>query len=273
MINEGISITFMQITLDYTKTVAQNAAVYFDKAKKAKKKLEGVALAISTSEQKLKQLQENELKVASAPRVKRQKEWFERFHWFVTSSGFLAIGGRDASTNEIIIKKHMEPTDIVFHTEMAGSPFFLLKGKVGPEGKKPTQQDIEQVAQVTAVYAKGWSKGFSSVAVFYVKPEQVSKEANAGEFMAKGSFMIRGERTYLHPLMELYMGKNDKGVCVVGTKDNVTAQSTVAPVRIIQGGGKPSDVAKKIAGLLDLHELDEIIRMLPSSSVALVKGN
>ncbi len=261
----------MKITLDYTKTVAQNAALYFDRAKKAKKKLEGVHQAIADSSHKLAQLQAQALKVQSAPKVKRQKEWFEKFHWLYTSSGLLAIGGRDATTNEVIVKKHMEPTDIVFHTEMAGSPFFLLKCGDKSGDKKPTQQDIEQVGAMTAVYAKGWQKGFSSVAVFYVKPEQVSKEANSGEFMGKGSFMIRGERLYLHPEMELYIGKNAKGACIAGTKESVTSQSIKPAIRISQGASKATDVAKKIAGLLEIHDVDEIVKMLPAGGVAMHK--
>jgi len=261
----------MKLTLDYTKTVAQNAALYFDRAKKAKKKLEGVHQAIADSSQKLEQLQAQALKVQSSPKIKRQKEWFEKFHWLYTSSGLLAIGGRDATSNEVIVKKHMEPTDIVFHTEMAGSPFFLLKCGDKSGDKKPTAQDIAQVGAMTAVYAKGWQKGFSSVAVFYVKPEQVSKEANSGEFMGKGSFMIRGERQYLHPEMELYLGKNSKGACICGTKESIATQTIKPAIRITQGASKATDIAKKIAPLLELHDIDEIVKMLPAGGVSMHK--
>ena len=39
---------------------------------------------------------------------KKSREWFEKFHWFYTSEGFLCIGGRDSTSNEIIIKKHTD---------------------------------------------------------------------------------------------------------------------------------------------------------------------
>ena len=133
---------------------------------------------------------------------------------------------------------------------------------------------MADVAQLTAVYAKGWKSGFSSTAVFWVKPDQVSKEANTGEFIGKGSFMVRGERNYLHPAMELYVGKSKKGVCIVGSKDAVLSQleSSSSPIiRVIQGGGKPSDVAKKIASALGLSDIDEIVRNLPASDVAIAK--
>ncbi len=260
------------ITLDYTKTVAQNAALYFERAKKAKKKLEGVQTAIALSKAKLAELATRHEKAVveheqKAKVVARKKQWYEKFHWTFTPSGILSIGGRDAATNEIIIKKHMEDTDLVFHTEMAGSPFFLLKcGEV-----KPTDADIEQVAQLTAIYAKGWQKGFSSSAVFYVNPSQVSKEANSGEFLVKGSFMIRGTKTYLHPTLEVYIGRDKDGRCVAGTKSYISSISSIV-VRIVQGNQKPSAVAKQISAILSISDLDEIIRMLPASNIAIKKN-
>ena len=38
----------------------------------------------------------------------RKQEWYEKFHWFFSSEDFLCIGGKDATSNEIIIKKHTE---------------------------------------------------------------------------------------------------------------------------------------------------------------------
>jgi predicted ribosome quality control (RQC) complex YloA/Tae2 family protein len=55
------------------------------------------------------------------------KEWFERYRWFITSNGLLVIGGRDSSSNSAIIRKHMTDQDLVFHAEIHGSPFFLIK--------------------------------------------------------------------------------------------------------------------------------------------------
>ena len=45
----------MQISLNFTKTVHENAATYFEKAKKAKKKFEGAKKALVISTQKLEE--------------------------------------------------------------------------------------------------------------------------------------------------------------------------------------------------------------------------
>lgn len=251
----------MKITLDYTISLQENASNYFQKAKIAKKKIEGATKAIEIAKKKIEK--EEKLQEIAKKKIVRQKQWFEKFRWFYTTNGFLAIGGRDATTNEVVVKKYMEPTDIVFHTEMSGSPFFLLK-TTSVEGKKPQQVDIDDVAQITAVYSKAWQHGFSSVAVFSVTPEQVSKEANSGEYMSKGSFMIRGEKTFYHPPLELFMTLKEN-IIYVGTKQSLPKGS----LRLFQGQKKSSEIAKLISKKLKHDDIDEIVRMLPTGGIQL----
>ena len=107
--------------------------------------------------------------------ITRKKKWYEKFRWFVSSEGFLCIGGRDATTNDILVKKHMEKGDLVFHTQLAGSPFFIIKS----EGKKIGKKTIEEAAQATASYSRAWKHGFTVTEVYYITPEQVKKEIGA----------------------------------------------------------------------------------------------
>jgi len=81
---------------------------------------------------------ESAKKTVSFTEVKK-KNWFERYRWFYTTDGILAVGGRDSSSNSAIIRKHLEKNDKVFHAEISGSPFFLLKNniKIIPETKPP----------------------------------------------------------------------------------------------------------------------------------------
>nr|MBT4247005.1 DUF814 domain-containing protein [Candidatus Woesearchaeota archaeon] len=118
----------MEIEISLNKNVDENAGIYFNLAKKAKKKLEGANKALGDSKKELASLEKNEEKFQLEQEKKqekkqRKKEWYEKFHWFMSSEDFLCVGGKDATSNEIIVKKHMEKDDIVFHTDMAGSPF------------------------------------------------------------------------------------------------------------------------------------------------------
>ncbi len=194
-------------------------------------------------------------------RVAVKKEWYEKFRWFFTSGGFLAVGGRDATSNEMVIKKHMEIEDWVFHTSMSGSPFFLLKG--GKE--KASEEDIEEVAIATASYSRAWQNGYRTQEVFYVRPEQVSKKAEAGEYLTKGSFMVRGKKTTLNPELEVCIGiVNGK---VVGGPKSVIVEGEV--YCLVPGKTKKSDIAKKIARKLS-RNVDEVMAVLPNGTSDLV---
>ena len=45
----------------------------------------------------------------------RKKNWYERYRWFFTSDGSLAIGGRDAASNSAVVRKHLAKDDKIFH--------------------------------------------------------------------------------------------------------------------------------------------------------------
>src|SRR3989344_5309709 len=200
----------MEIELNLTQSVEENAGHYFELAKKAKKKAAGARKALEETKKKLEKLQKEESKFleeeAQKQKLKeqqqgRKREWYEKFHWFISSEGFLCIGGKDATSNEMVIKKHLEKDDLVFHTNMAGSPFFIVKN-----GQNAGKDTLDETAQATAVYSKAWKVGHTTTEVFYVKPEQVSKQPQQGEYIQKGSFMIYGKSNYLHPQLEYAIG-------------------------------------------------------------------
>lgn len=47
-------------------------------------------------------------------RVKKELTWYEKLRWFVTSDNFLVIGGRDANTNEAVVKKYLDNNVYIF---------------------------------------------------------------------------------------------------------------------------------------------------------------
>ncbi len=249
----------MKIVLDLKKTPEQNAAEYYEKAKKAKKKLQGAHKAIEATKIKLQTLitkkQSDEQQKKSV--LKKEKKWYEKFRWFTSSEGFLIVGGRDATSNEILIKKHTEPADEVFHTDMSGSPFFVIK----TEGKLPGEITLHETAVATASFSRAWKMGLSVLEVFNVKPEQVSKKTKAGEYMGKGSFMIYGKKNLMNAEIKLAIGTNN-GQVMCGPQTAIEKNCS-KHCRIIQAREKTSDTAKKIKRIIG-GELDDIIAALPS---------
>jgi predicted ribosome quality control (RQC) complex YloA/Tae2 family protein len=255
----------MRIILDTRKTVEQNAAVYFEKAKRAKKKLEGAKKALQISQEKMRSHAEVVVERKQEQRIKRKQEWYEKLRWFISSDGFLCIGGRDATTNEMVVKKHTEKGDVVFHTDMAGSPFVVVKA----EGKPVPMTTLEEAGQFCAAFSRAWKNGFSYLEVFYVAPEQLSKEPNPGEFLPKGAFVVRGAVKYLKPKVEICIGKDQQERVMVAA-DRAVLKWCGKGYLVTQGNEKTSDVAKRLAKLLDVH-VDDIVPMLPPGGVKLGK--
>lgn len=260
----------MEIEFDLNKSVDENAGTYFNKAKKAKAKLEGAKKALKDSEAKLAKLMTEEDKFVEEEQEKeakrnRKREWYEKFHWFISSEGFLCIGGRDASSNEIVVKKHTDKNDLVFHTDISGSPFFVIK-----DGQNAGEITRAEAAQATAVYSRAWKLGHGTAEVFYVNPEQVSKDAQPGEFLAKGSFMIKGKTNYLKPKLEYAIALVNNEI-IGGPVEAIKSHSKKF-VLIISGRNKKSALAKKIKAKLGGGDLDDIIKFIPSGGAEIGKG-
>lgn len=250
-----------KLTLYLNNSVEENASLYYEKAKKAKKKVRGAEEALQKSLDrlsKLKEKQEKEERAAELIAPKSKREWYEKFRWFVTSEGFLAIGGRDATTNEIVIKKYTDKEDIVFHTDMAGSPFFVVKAN----NKKIGEKTIKEAADATVTFSRAWKLGMQTTPVFYVKPEQVSKTAQSGEYLTRGAFVIRGRTNYVGNKINCAIGITKDNKIMGGPLDSIKA-NCLQYVEIEQGHEKPSQTAKKIQKRIG-GEIDDIIKAMPS---------
>mgnify|MGYP001342873002 FL=1 len=257
-----------RLVLDLKKSIEENASDYFEKAKKAKKKIKGAEEALQQSMKKLRDLEEKKKKLESeeekeAP--KRKKEWYEKFRWFKSSDGFLVIGGRDATSNEVVIKKHTGKNDLVLHTDLAGSPFFVIKNN----NKKIPESTIKEAADATCTFSKVWKLGLQTTDVFYVNPDQVSKKTKAGEYMGKGAFMIYGKTNYIENKINLAVGITKDRAIMSGPIDAIK-KNCEKYIILGQGNEKVSSIAKKINYKLGKGmDLDEIIRALPAGNFKL----
>ena len=186
-----------EVYLDLNKTVGENANVIYNKGKKAERKLKGTLPAIEKTKEKIKKLaiEKESIDLEVDFLIKRPtKKWYEKYRWFTSSDGFLVIGGREASSNEIIFKKYITSNDLVFHANFPGSPLAVIKN---PENKEIPSNSIKETADFVASYSIAWKESWGVVDVFYVTPDQVSKTPPSGEFISKGSFMISGKKNLI----------------------------------------------------------------------------
>ncbi|QQR92634.1 MAG: DUF814 domain-containing protein [Candidatus Iainarchaeum archaeon] len=266
----------MKIAIDFSKTAQQNALHYFDQAKKLKQKIKGAEEGMQKVQSKLAELakKDHSLPQKKSPQLLRKKEWFEKFHWCYTRHGLLVVGGRDAHSNEALVKKHLEDRDWYFHADIHGAPHCVLK-----EGKaRAKKEDMEDAAAFAALFASGWKKGLFSVRVYSVSNEQVSKKAPAGESLGKGAFMIYGERKWFDPSMKMGIGVQKAGEAnriMSGPYEAIRKHCSII-AEIIPGEKTKTEVAKSYLKWLQKKlphaqelTLDEITAALPNGSLAL----
>jgi predicted ribosome quality control (RQC) complex YloA/Tae2 family protein len=276
----NLCIDDLSFYLNLRNSVQSNASACYERAKKNEKKMEGAQNAIKETLKlmdELKQQREVAEEQVAKPKKKRRKTWYEKLRWFHSSEDLLVIGGKDAVTNEILIKKHTEPHDLVFHADITGAPFVVIK----TEGKTPSQQSINEAAQLAASHSRAWKAKFSTMDVYWVHPAQVSKTPPSGEYLTKGAFMIRGKKNYVRKTpLRLAVGVDIKAtppVLIGGPKEAVENKTEVY-VEIAPGDLSSRELANRIRHVLKqkaskrLQEeisnipLEEIQAFIPSGS-------
>lgn len=263
----------LALELDTTISLQKNASMYYERAKVFRKKREGVERAMAKTREKIKTEKEKEVRVEEElipekKEVRREKEeWYEKFRWFETSDGFLVIGGKDATTNEILVKKYMAPNDLFCHTQAEGAPVVIAK----TGGKDISEEGLREIAQFAASYSNLRKYGFYGGECYCVTGEQVSKTPPSGEYLKKGGFMVRGKRQYFKTALGVCIGikKNRLVVCPssASQKEQLDMFVELEP----EGELEKNELAKKIVEFFVEHakaeEREDIKRIATNEKV------
>ena len=265
-----LNIDDTTLIIDPKLTIAENAENYYEKAKKAKRKTKGALIAIENTKKQLEDIKAKKdiaMENIAVPkkRVKKNLKWYEKLRWFLSSDNVLIIGGRDANSNESIVKKYLEPNDIYLHADIHGASSTAIK----LNGAELNDTLLKESGEFAASFSSAWSLGFSTQDVYWVHPDQVSKTPESGEFLAKGSFVIRGHRNYIRGArVKLAIGIVDyEGKRIMAGPIEAVEAHCENYVVLKPGFTKKEAIAKKIIGKInedDLLTLDDIIRVLPS---------
>jgi len=268
----------MDVELDLRRTPTKAAAEYYELSKKQKKKIKGVEEALKKTVEELAKLKKEKAVIEDIKeKTKKSKEksrWYHKFRWFTSSDGLLVVGGKDATSNEILIKKHTNPADLVFHAHLQGAPFFVVKNE---NRKEIPEQTLREAAEAAASYSSGWKQGIGSVNVYYVSPDQLSKTPEPGEYLTKGAFVVRGEREWFRNTeLKLAVGFMSSGYSIVGGPESSVKEKTKYYAAIKPGGRKPNKLAQEIKGellrktnkedgrILKQTPIEEILKCIPA---------
>lgn len=221
-----------KVTIFVNESLEANAGRYSEQAKKFRAKKAGALRAMEAVAQRAEK--------AEARKVGKLKaKWYHRFRWMETSDGVLVIGGRNADQNEELVKKYMEGKDRFLHADVFGASTVIVKGAT---------EHMDEAVSFAASYSRLWSSGSASGSVIEAAPSQVSKTPESGEYVAHGSFVIRGERIIHKDVpLEVSIGLMTEPVlAVIGGVPSVIEKKTKISVRLRPGTFEGNDIAKKV---------------------------
>ena len=279
---KGISLIVVQdekIKINTKSPLQSTASVLFNEAKKQSGAISSIQSIKEKTEKKLEKFQsktESEKDLFVVTEI-RKKSWYERYRWFFTTDGYLTVGGRDAASNSAVVRKHLVKNDKIFHGDIFGSPFFILK-----DAEHAPDTSMNEIAHATVCFSRAWREGLYGVSAYWIHPDQVKKSAPSGEFLPKGSFTIEGQRNFIKSeTLRLAVGiikQDDDYVLTCGPPESIKKYSTLYAI-IEPHGSEMAETAKKIRiEFSKLEEqiaknipIDDYVRALPAGKSKIIK--
>ena len=244
----------MKLKIFYNRSVQENAAYYYQLAKETKKKIEGLIQAIAETKA---EMQKAETEEKPEVRIKKAKQWFEKFHFSYSSGGKLMIGGRNAQQNDQLVSKHMDDNDLFFHADIQGGSVVILKDGINAE-----EHELEEAAQFAASFSKSWQNANAAVDVYSVRKEQLTKNVSGG-FVPSGAFAILGERKWFKGTrLALRIGINETGLLILPNKSKTELKSQLTLLPSKKGKEKGS-LAKSLSKRFKVH-VNDLLEILPN---------
>lgn len=195
--------TKLSIEINLGLSPYANAREYYDQKKTAAEKEQKTVghsvMALKSAEKKIAEDLKKGLKQEKPVLHQlRRQSWFEKFIWFISSDGYLVLGGRDAMQNEMLYKKHLRKGDVYVHADMHGASSVVVKNNPKTPDAPIPPSTLSQAGSLSVCSSNAWDSK-AGMGAWWVNAEQVSKSAPAGEYLPSGSFMVRGTKNYLPP--------------------------------------------------------------------------
>lgn len=192
---EDADLAPVVVDVDIGLSAFANASKYHTQKKTVAKKLEktveatdrAAEAASKTGERMAKKVQEKKDITAI-----RQPLWFEKYQWFLTSQGHLAVSGHDPQQSEILVKRYLEPLDIFINGDQTGCQPFIVKNTSKGNVALPS---VEEAGIMCIARTEAWRK--QPVSAWWCQGSQVSKRGVAGDHLPVGAFAVRGQKNYM----------------------------------------------------------------------------
>ncbi|TLD18360.1 hypothetical protein E2P81_ATG12155 [Venturia nashicola] len=193
----------LTIDIDLSLTPWANASQYYEQKKtaavKEEKTLQASTKALKSAEQKITLDLKKGLKVEKdVLRPVRKAIWFEKFHYFISSDGYLVLGGKDAQQNEMLYRRYLKKGDIYVHADLNGASSVIIKNNPSTPDAPIPPSTLSQAGTLSVASSNAWDTK-ALMSAYWVNADQVSKTAPTGEYLGDGGFIIRGKKNFLPP--------------------------------------------------------------------------
>ena len=193
----------LAVDIDLALSPWSNARQYYDQKKfaavKEQKTLQASQGALKRTEYKINaDLKKGLKQEKQVLRPVRKQFWFEKFFWFISSEGYLVLGGKDAQQHEMLYKKYLSKEDVYVHADIQGASSVIVKNKPGLADSPIPPSTLGQAGTFSIASSTAWDSK-AVMAAWWVNTNQVSKTAPTGEILGPGAFHIRGQKNFLPP--------------------------------------------------------------------------
>ena len=196
----------LEIKIDRSLSIMQNAQNYFELFKKEKRKAKSDELRKKKIEKELKILKKKRKELNMAEDLTRFKEFYKKkreeteeesfpskFRVFTTSRGSKVLVGKSAEANHELTFSFARPYDIFLHVKNAPGSHTILR--VRDKNKFPPIEDIHEAAFYAAKFSK--LKHSKAVPVSYAQKRYV----RGAKGLAKGTVIMEREKVlYVNPI-------------------------------------------------------------------------
>lgn len=193
----------LSIDIDLGLSAWANSTEYFDSKKTAASKeertLQASERALKSHEKKVAEDLKKGLKQEKEVlRPVRKQQWFEKYIYFISSDGYMVLGGKDAQQNEIIYRRYLRKGDVYVHSDLKGSIPMIIKNNPNTPDAPIPPSTLSQAGNLSVCTSEAWdSKAVMSA--WWVLADGVTKTGQTGEFLPPGVFNIKGKKEFLPP--------------------------------------------------------------------------
>jgi len=188
---------------------------------------------------------------------------YQKYRWFLASTGKLVVGGKSAEQNEKLLKKLKQGKEdfVVMHTSTPGSPFSVIIS----DKKEIQKTDIEEAAIFTGCFSREWRAGKKTAHVDIFSLSQLYKDSK----MKEGTWGVKGKIIRKAVQLNLVLTKQEGKLRAVSEKTVRNKKEII--IKIIPGKTPKEIFAQQLTKKISSLKQEEILSALPAGGVEILK--